>query len=145
MAASGHNGNNETLTGNSSSIGLTFYDEFLWELPVTESSLPIDVRIRRDLNSTQFYSYQYVNAAEINAALPLNAMFLHNTFNITSNMASIHIELMPLNATTSYLLVLKLGYMPVLNSTFFDYTSFKIFCPSKKKIILLKNYKISMI
>jgi hypothetical protein len=132
MATSGHNGNNETLTGNSSQIGLTFYDESYEEIPITKSNKPFDIRIRRDLNMSQFFSYQYVNHTEINENMELNSVFLQNAFNITSNNASIHIEFMPLYSKASYLFVLKLGYLPVINATNTDYTAFKIFCTSKK-------------
>jgi len=131
MATSGHNGNNETLTGNSSQIGLTFYDEFYEEIPITKTKEPLDIRIRRGLNISQFFSYQYVNHTDINENMALNSVFLQNAFNITSNNASIHIEFMPLNSTASYLFVLKLGYLPVINATNADYTAFKIFCSSK--------------
>ena len=131
MAVSGHNGNNETLTGNSSSISLTFYDSYFNEIPVSFSNMPIDVLIERGLNILQFYSYQYVNVTEINANFSENSLFLQNAFNITSNNASIHIELLPLSLNTSYLILLKFGFIPIVNSTYLDYDAFKILCPSK--------------
>jgi len=131
MATSGHNGNNETLTGNSSSMSLTFYDESYAEMPVTLASFPINVSIERYLNLSQFSSFQYVNATEINNDMPSGSIFLQNSFKVQSTNASIHIEFLPINSNTSYLLVLKLGYLPIMSSAKFDFTSFKIFCPSK--------------
>jgi len=146
MAISGHNGNNETHIGLSSSVGLSLYDENSNELEITQSLLPIDILIQRDQNINQI-KFEYVNATDI--GFLSGSYFLQNSFKIKMNNASIHIELKPLNTTLAYLLVLKLGYMPLINSTNADYSSFKVFCPSKsdyflnQKIIcnMLFNYK----
>ena len=130
MATSGHNGNNETLIGNSSSTSLTLYDESNNEIPITKSNMHIDVLIQRSKNVSRFHSFQYVNATEINNEMSLNSLFLQNTFNIQSNNASIHVEILPINLNTSYLMILKLGHLPIVNFSSFDFTSFKIFCPS---------------
>jgi hypothetical protein len=129
MAATGQNGNNETLTGNSSSISLAFYDNYFNEIEISFSSAPIDVIIERGLNLSKSYSYQYVNVSEINNNISNGSLFLQNAFNITSNNASIHIELLPLNSNIGYLVFLKLGHIPILNSTYLDYDAFKVFCP----------------
>ena len=131
MAVSGYNGNNETLTGISSSISLTFYNSYFNEKPVSFSNMPIDVYIERSLNMSQFYSYQYVNVTQINANFSNDNLFLQNAFNITSNNASIHIELLPLSLNMSYLVLLKFGFIPIVNSTYSDYDVIKILCPSK--------------
>ena len=128
MAISGHNGNNETHIGLSSSIGLSLYDENSNELEITQSLSPIDILIQRDQNFNQIKFY-YVNATNIGFLIGSN--FLQNSFKIKMNNASIHIELKPLNTTLAYLLVIKLGYMPLINSTHADYSSFKVFCPSE--------------
>jgi len=127
MAVSGHNGNNETLIGMSSSIGLSFYDQNMNKIEIKQTQRPIEMIIKRDPYVAD-YSFQYINIS----SFQLSSTFLKNTFYFTSNNASLHIELKPLNATIGYLLVLKLGYTPILNSTFADFTSFKLFCPSKK-------------
>ena len=128
MAVSGHNGNNETRVGMSTSIGLKFYDENVNEIKITQSLNPIDIVIQRDLNTLN-YTFEYVNATNIGLLSGLH--LLQNSFKIKMNNASIHIEISPLNQTVGYLLVMKFGFMPILNSTSADYTSFKIFCPSK--------------
>ena len=128
MAVSGHNGNNETLIGMSASIGLSFYDENTSEIKVAKSQSPIKFIIPRGnvlLNET--LTFQYVNATQ----MQLSSSFLTNGFTITTSNASIHIELKPLNRSVGYLIVMKLGYTPVINSTHADFTSFKLFCPSK--------------
>ena len=127
MAVSGHNGNNETLIGMSSSIGLSFYDQNMNEIEIKQTPRPIEMIIKRDPNMA-IYSFQYINSS----SFQLSSSFLKNAFYLTANSASLHIELKPLNATIGYLLVLKIGYTPILNSTFADFTSFKLFCPSKK-------------
>ena len=128
MAVSGHNGNNETFIGMSESIGLTFYDHNLNELEINrlKSSESIDIVMKRDPNLPE-YQFQSVNISQ----LQLSSAWLYNGFNLTSNNASIHIELKPFNRSIAYLILLKLGYSPVINSSYVDYTSFKIFCPSK--------------
>ena len=128
MAVSGHNGNNETRVGMSASIGLKFYDDNVNEIEITQSIRPIDILIQRDQNTLN-YTFEYVNATNIGLLSGLH--LLQNSFKIKMNNASIHIEISPLNLTVGYLLVMKLGFMPILNSTSADYTSFKIFCPSK--------------
>ena len=128
MAISGHNGNNETHIGLSSSVGLSLYDENANEIEITQSLSPIDILIERDQNINQ-RSYEYVNATNI--CFLTGSFILQNSFKIKMNNASIHIEIKPLNAIIAYLLVLKLGYMPLINSTNADYSSFKVFCPSK--------------
>ena len=136
MAVSGHNGNNETLIGMSTSLGLSIFDaETSNEIAISQSIIPIEIILTRD-KSVSFYPFQYVNVTKY---VFLNGSFyLQNNFNITTNNASIHIELMPLNKNISYLIVLKLGYIPIINSSYADYTSFKFFCSSKQ----LKLFKI---
>ena len=128
MAVSGHNGNNETLIGMSSSLGLSFYDyDSNNEIPITQSLSPIDIILPRD-KSVSKYSFQYVNAT--NLEFLDGSFYLQNNMNITTRNASIHIELKPLNESIGYLIVLKLGHLPVINSTYADYSSFNAICPS---------------
>jgi hypothetical protein len=126
MAISGHNGNNESLIGMSSSIGLSFYDQNMNEFEITQLKVPIEMIIKRDPQMAD-YSFQYINIS----LLQLASSYLSNAFYLTANNASIHIELKPVNFTIGYLFVMKLGYTPIMNSTFADFTSFKILCPSK--------------
>ena len=124
MAISGHNGNNETLTGVSNSIGFSLYDSKNIEIPITDSS--IDVVVQRDLNMPGI-SYRYVNATQFQ----LSSGFLQNAFNITSTNASIHIELKPIDEIIGYLIALKFGSSPIINETYSNYDAFKLMCPSK--------------
>ena len=129
MASCGHNGNNETRIGMSPSISLSFYDEKLNEIVIQDqTSMPIEILIKRDKNMPD-YSFQYVNVSQID--LTSSSSFLPNAFNLTLTNASLHIELKPLNWTIGYVLVMKLGYTPIINSSQADFTSFRIFCPSQ--------------
>jgi hypothetical protein len=128
MAVSGHNGNNETLIGMSSSLGLSFYDyESNNEIEMSQSLTPIDILLPRD-ESVSKNSFQYVNATNLDFLD--GSFYLQNNMNITTQNASIHIELKPLNESISYLIVLKLGHSPIINTTYADFTSFKFICPS---------------
>jgi len=133
MAVSGHNGDNETLIGMSNSIGLKFYDESDKEIKITKTNSPLNIFIKRDLKPPA-YNYTYVT--------PMNnstGLYLTNAFRVHAKNASIHIELKPLNNSIGYVLAIKLGATPLINSSYADYTSFKIFCPGIKKIFL-KNF-----
>ena len=139
MAVSGHNGNNESLISNSSMISLSFFDENANEIQFINSNHPVDIFIKRDRYLQDFDSTsQYVNATQINIDLE-NSIFLTNSFKIKSNNASVHIELKPFNLNTSYLMLLKFGNLPILNSTYSDLTSYRVFCPSK---VIFKNIYI---
>ena len=130
MAVSGHNGNNETLVGMSSSISLSFYDTSSNLIDVSPSLSSINITIPRDqlIPTLPVYSFVYVNATGFE--LKIEDYLLLNAFNLTSNNASIHIELVPFNISIGYLIVLKLGFVPIVNSSYADYTSFRVFCPS---------------
>ena len=114
----------------SSSIGLSFYDQNMNDLEIIQTQRPIEMIIKRDPNIAD-YSFQYINIS----SFQLSSSFLKNAFYLTANNASIHIELKPVNFTIGYLIIMKLGYTPILNSTFADFTSFKIYCPSKKRCL----------
>jgi hypothetical protein len=127
MAVSGHNGNNETHIGLSTASSLSLHDENNNEIPVSQSKVPIGIVLRRDPNLPG-YQFQYVNATSF--GLRNGHFYLPNGFNITTTNASLHILLKPFNLTIGYLMVIKLGYTPIVNATYADYTSFKIMCPS---------------
>jgi hypothetical protein len=129
MAVSGYNGMNETSTGMSSSLGLSFYDfETNNQILIAQSLSPIDIMIQRDKSASE-YSFQYVNATSLEFFN--GSFYLQNYMSITRNNASIHIELKPLNESICYLIVLKLGHLPIINSTYADYTAFKFICSGK--------------
>jgi hypothetical protein len=89
MSVSGHNGNNETLIGMSSSVGLSFFDyETNIEIPISKSLSPIDIILPRD-KSVIKYSFQYVNAT--NLEFLDESFYLKNNMNIKTQNASLHI------------------------------------------------------
>ena len=139
MAVSGHNGNNETLIRMSSSAGLKLYDRNANEIKITQSITPIEMFLMRDLNAFN-YSFEYINATSL--GFLEGSYFLRNSFKIQTINASIHIEIKPINTSIGYLLVVKLGYMPLVNKTSADYSWFQIFCPSKKDWILFLFWEI---
>ena len=130
MAVSGHNGNNETQVGLSNSIGLSFFDATGTEMQIAQSSSPIDMIIQRDKKTVDI-AFQYINATSL-GFLPKSFLMQHS-FKIKMINASLRIELKSVNASVAYLVILKLGYMPIVNSTAADFTSFKIMCPSKSQ------------
>jgi hypothetical protein len=136
MAVSGHNGDNESFIGFSSSIGLSFNDENINEIDISNAPNPIDIVITRDPSVSQ-NKYQYVNVSQIK--LTSGSYFLLNGFKIKSTNASIHIELKPLNLSLGYLLVMKKGFSPIVNSTYSDYDSYMLMCPSKDLNLLYSN------
>ena len=136
MAVSGHNGNNETLIGMSNSIGLTIYDDNCKEISITKTNSPIKMLIQRDLSPLSESSYYYVNTSAIK--LSPWQLYLDNTFNVTTKNSSLHIELKPLNNSIGYVMAIKLGSIPVINSSYADYSSFKIFCPGINLVYRIK-------
>ena len=135
MPNSGHNGNNETSIGLSSSIELSIYDSNGKEISIQNSKTPIDIRLPRDYASN--LSYQYINTSKL--SLSSEAQLLPNSFSIKSNNASIHLQIKPLDLSISYLVLLKFGYTPILNSKKADYDFFKVLCPNSSDYVTLSN------
>ena len=134
MAVCGHNGNNETLIGNSNSVGLALFDENNYELDISGmKSSPISIYIPRDQNLPE-YSFQSVNATQIQ--LEHGSFYLPCSFRLKALNSSIHIELKPIDSSLGYVVVLKFDQTPIVNSTYAYYDAFKILCPSK---MLWKN------
>jgi len=106
MAVCGHNGDNESFIGYSSSIELSFYDENLNQIEIADTSKPIDIIILRD-SCVSKQPIQYVNVSQLQ--LLNDSLILQNSFKLISTNASIHIELKPLHQSIGYLLVFKLG------------------------------------
>ena len=136
MAPAGHNGNNETNIGFSSLISLSFRDSSKSEIEIKESKFPFDFRVPRDKNLPPIV-YQRVNAT--NVSISAGAHILPNSFHIKSNNASIHINIKPLDLSIGYLVLLKFGYTPILNSTYADYNHFKVLCPYSSDYVTLSN------
>ena len=137
MASNGHNSDNETFVGFSSAIDLTFYGVDGTRIPIENATTrPVDMWIARDPRLGNASSFQYVNATNLTVSATLQ--FLPNSFTVKSNNASIHIHIKPVNANVGYLLLVKLGYTPIVNATYADYDFMKLMCPqSSKKVIFV--------
>jgi hypothetical protein len=135
MAPCGHNGNNETNVGISSTVAVNFLDASGNEIPITNSTKKIDIWIPRDPGTSKPTS-QYVNVTENNRQ---GSQLLPLGFNITASNSSVHLEFAPVNITVGYVVLVKFGMVPRMNSTFQDYDSWRLFCPSgnfrKKKTL----------
>ena len=136
MAPAGHNGNNETNIGFSSLISLSFRDSSKSEVEIRESKFAFDLRVPRDKNLPPIV-YQRVNAT--NVSISAGSHILPNSFHVKSNNASIHINIKPPDLSIGYLVLLKFGYTPILNSTYADYNHFKVLCPNSSDYVTLRN------
>jgi hypothetical protein len=129
MAQSGKNGNNETNIGLSSTVSLSFYDSNGNTLPITNSKKPIDIWIPRDGNFKND-SFNFVNATGLK--LPNGFKLMPSAFNIKSNNASFHINIKKIspNINVGYLVLVKFGDTPFVNSSVSKYDDWKLLCPS---------------
>ena len=125
MAFTGHNGDNETFIGYSSTMDLAFYSANSQHIRVANSS-PISFWIPRNLTNSAMFTFQHVNATNLSVAS--NLVFLPNAFNVTANNASIQIHIRPFDFTKAYLVLLKFGYTPIVNTTYADYDYMKTLC-----------------
>jgi hypothetical protein len=145
MASCVHNGDNETKIALSQSMATTFRDNQGIEIEIKDSSQLIEFWIPRDVNLPDITPY-YVNITE---------QLIHNNsfekqhlfpigFSKTGLNSSIHLEISPLNSSIGYLVLLKLNMTPRINSTFQDYTFWKMFCPSGNIFSLMKYLLITL-
>lgn len=126
-AISGFNGRNETFIGNSYGLDLSFLDEAGAVIPVQNLYIPIELWIPRSTTLSQD-AYQYVNTTNLTVSSSFQIM--PNAMNISSTNASLHIQLSPQDFTLAYLILVKFGSTPYLNSTASSYDFWKVFCPN---------------
>ncbi|RNA25490.1 polycystin-1-like isoform X2, partial [Brachionus plicatilis] len=129
--SSGHNGKNESKIGLSTSLGLSFFDQNGDEVTITNSKKPIHIWIPRERNLPD-YPFQHVNTS--NLTISSGGQILPNSFAIDSDNSSIHLEIRPdidLTQINSigYLVLIKFGLSPVLNSSHKIYDHWQIVCP----------------
>jgi hypothetical protein len=140
MAPSGKNGNNETNIGLSSTVSLSFFDSNGNTLPITNSKKPIDIWIPRDGNFKND-TFNFVNATGLK--LPNGFKLMPSALTIKSNNASIHLNIRKIspNIIVGYLILVKFGDTPFVNSSVSKYDDWKLLCPSGIVIIkvFLKN------
>ena len=127
-ALSGLNGNNETNIGSSKSISLSFYQDDNSEVPVNFEENPIEFYIVRSVSDelTPFITYNSSAALQMMKAAQDLTLF-YNVFNLSGANVSIHIQIRPKNMT-QYLVFLKYGGLPQLNTRKIDYDAWELFC-----------------
>jgi hypothetical protein len=129
----GSNGDNETFIGNSKQISLSFYDENKTEIPIKSQKNKFEFVIHRDLSwssSNTSKDYIFINASQMD--LTEKNHFLPNAITLPGSNVSFHIQLKPIDLRTGYVVLMKFGQTPILNSTFQSFDYWKIFCPSGK-------------
>lgn len=143
--SSGHNGMNETKIGLSTSLGLSFFDENGQEISISKSKKPIDIWIPRDRDLPD-YPFQFVNTS--NLTVSSDGQILPNSFDIDSNNASIHMEIRTEVDSDNvkligYLVLIKFGLTPVLNSSHKNYDYWQMLCPQMAKNVSINQTQYS--
>jgi len=132
-ALTGANGDNETYIGNSKQLSLAFYDEDKKEIPITNALTLFEFIIPRDLSfstTSTSIDYEFVNASFMDMSEKNH--FLPNAINTTGANVSFHLQIKPINLNTGYVVLMKLGQTPVLNSSMQSYDYWNIYCPEGK-------------
>lgn len=129
-ALTGANGDNETFIGNSKQLSLAFYDENKQEIPISNSMSRFEFVIPRDLSFSApgtSMDFEYVNASYMDMSDKNH--FLPNAINTTGANISFHLQISPDDVNTGYVVLMKLGQTPVLNSSMQSYDYWNIYCP----------------
>jgi len=138
MAPSGFNGRNESRTGYSYSLDLSFLDQNGNTIVIENIPQPIEMAIPRD-STLPDNVYLYVNTSTfvINSTLQI----LPNSLTITATNASLHIQLKPSNSSIAYLFLLKFGSTPQLgiNSGTDSYDYWTILCPNSSDYVTIND------
>ncbi|KAI3387632.1 hypothetical protein SNEBB_002249, partial [Seison nebaliae] len=102
----------------SSAIGLTFFDENQKLVKVENTQKEIEVIIPRDpkMSPPPFIKYW----AFVDNRTQKNPMFKYHQFNITTMNASIHLNILPEEFDTCYIIILKKGSQAIFNLTMID-------------------------
>ena len=137
MASCAYNGNNETNIGLSQAISISFSDNNGNEIEMNNSSKLIDLWIPRDPNIKKS-NFVFVNATK-RSNTTNESQLLPIGITSTFQNSSIHLQILPLNASVGYIVLLKFNMTPRINLTFQDYDSWRMFCPSGK---ILRNDEI---
>jgi hypothetical protein len=108
----------------SAQAGVTYYDVYGNAIPIN-TSYPASLWISKTLNSSQT-QFNPVNSSSLanssNQLLTFSATLL-------SPKIALNIDLRPKNLTSSYLLVIKFGDLPFINTSSSYYDLFQVFCP----------------
>jgi hypothetical protein len=83
--------------------------------------------------STKFDNPNITNSNITNSTQSIKRVKLHfmqNTFNISTNNASVHLQIRPDDLNTAYLIVFKFNGTPDYNATKINFDYLKILCPN---------------
>jgi hypothetical protein len=157
----GANGASVALgVANANMFSLSFYDDQSSAIKITNTS--VDIWIERTVEatlppftlctSTQSSSTNASNSTSNGNNQQLVNQLVGFGFAITLSNSSVHLNIMPTyfnstkNATitTAYLIVLKLGGFPVVNSTYQSHDDFQILCPSSRRSRFFLNSLLSL-
>jgi hypothetical protein len=131
IAVAGENGR-KCNVDSSKTLTLSFFQSSSKKLSVKYLTSPISLWIPR-VSNLSITSYQSVPVNSLSSTKCLyNDVFLQNSIQISGNN-SIHIQFKPSssNVEAGYLLLLKFGDHPTLNSTAFsNYDLWKLYCPN---------------
>jgi hypothetical protein len=122
------NGRNTNLNLNKSTmVSLSFFENTNSLSVSNQTSKPIVLNIPRSGIASKKISFSLINTSN----LTLNALNQIYTFgmNLSATASSIHFNLNPSSSELSYLMVLKYGKLPVVNTQTQIYDRFKIVCP----------------
>ena len=141
MAYAGVNGDNETNIGASKSLSLSFYDSNNTEIAVnyTEENEAMEFYITRNV-SDELTLFKEYNTSVIKSLMQSanDLTLFYNVFNLSGTHASIHVQIRPKNVT-QYLVFLKYGGLPQLNTRKIDFDAWELFCENGNFIKLTFN------
>jgi hypothetical protein len=119
------------------SVTLSFFQASSQKLDVKNLASPISVWIPRS-NKLGVINYQSVAASSLaSIQCVYNDVFLQNSFTMNGNKNSIHVQFKPTVSSVAtkigYLVLLKFGSAPKLNSTISNYDLWELYCPNDTK------------
>jgi hypothetical protein len=138
MAATGHNGKNESLISASMSIFLGFYDENQVEIKIKNLKHPIEMWVNRD-KKTEIPDFETVNATSRNNSGEYP--FIPFIFTNMSINSSVHIQIKPAVKQIGYRVCLRFGATPrweILNNKKYgwNFDDCQVLCPPNRNILL---------
>lgn len=136
MPPSGFNAHNESFTGNSFGVDVSYYDQNGDEIPITDPTEPIGMSIPHYTGMTKV-PYLFVNTT--NMTIESSQQILPNGVNLTATNASLSLQLFPANLSVGYLVLFNKGSTPILNATTSNYTSWYILCPNSSDFITVST------
>lgn len=128
---SGFNSRNETHTGTSKGLELSFLDQYGNVIQVENLLTSIELWIPRTPTDEED-RYQTVNTTNITVSADLQ--IFPNSMNISSTNASLHIQIVPEVFDVAYLVLLKRGSTPFIGRNKSSYDYWKVLCPGSSDI-----------